>query len=22
MSAEYRGITLCKLWNPYSLCIS
>jgi len=22
MSAEDRGITKCKLWNPYSLCIS
>jgi len=22
MSAEDGGITQCKLWNPYSLCIS
>jgi len=22
MSADDRGITQCKLWNPYSLCIS
>jgi len=22
MSADDRGITQCKLWDPYSLCIS